>query len=492
MTRPLTKSVTGPFPALTGPELVGAMRIAARQSLYYLSESVLGRDKLVERIHGPWCRDVMRDDELFQLWLCPRGSYKTTLFTEALPLSLLLHDPDLRIHIVSSTATLAQGFVRAIRAHLRKGKLFEKLFGYWLGRQRQHGESNRGDELWVPARTRTAKEPSLSCSGMDNEITSVHYDVIIADDLVSRRDRESLAQREATKRYLKDLVSILEPGGRLIAVGTRWHHQDAYAEMIDSGQFAVRRYPVRDALGGLAMPEMYSEARLHDLREKIGSREFAAQYELSPLPAEGTLFSLEKMQFYRHENLRPEGWYIYADPSTGRTAHSDYGTIIVGCMSNGALHIDKCIIERMTPTRFPVAYWDAVDYCERQAGVVVRLGCESSGNQDHAVEAIRAMLQSKGRQDLISKLKWVDSKAYKSSRIEAIEGPVSSGQIRFRTDHETVYPRLVPTFCNWPQVEFDDPIDAAAGLWMISRGMGTEIQRRSVNIFTRTEGIRQL
>lgn len=439
-----------------------------REDLYLFARNALGRDRLVPRIHRPWCADVARA-ERFQLWLCPRGSFKTTLFTEALPLWLLVRDPNLRILIASSTGDIAASFLRAIRAHLTGTRTFRAFFGNWLA-----GPFRKAGELWHPQRTRIAKEPTLATTGMDAEITSAHYDVIICDDLVSRRDRESPAAREKTRRYFRDLVSILEPTGRMIIIGTRWHHQDAYADLAADGDTVVRRYPAMDLDGAPLMPELYDRERLDGLRERIGDREFAAQYRLSPLPPEGTLFPLEKLAFYEPSSVVPDGWFVYADPSLGRSATSDYGAILAGFRHGESLCVDYARIERLPSSRFVPAYLEAIAHCLGAGGPLVRLGCESNAFQEYVLRELVKTLETQGRADLASLCCGLKPTGKKDARIESLEGPVAAGRIRFRSDWLTAYPKLLDCLLNWPQVQHDDPVDALEGLWRLMHNESVE------------------
>ena len=431
-------------------------RLALGSSLYAFATLAIGRDRLVPRIHGPWCETVQNGPER-QLWLCPRGSYKTTLFSEALPLWLLANTPDERILMVSYTQRLASAYLHAIRQHTQRSELLRELWGPWHG-----GERENITEWSVPNRKQVHKEPSITCAGGDVAVTSGHYTWIIVDDLVGPKDRESRATREAHKRYLTDLIPLLEPGGRLIIVGTRWHREDLYSAIIEgskrSGRVGVYVYPAeRDGVPLMPEIEGMDRAGLDAKREEVGITQYASQYLLEPIAPESQLFHLERMaeHFYEPDTLPAGGaWYVYADPSLGRTARSDYTAILSGYLLGDTLYIDRGDIARHSPSQFPGRMEAAMQCNPRKAG------CESNAFQELLAQAVR---------DRGSRVESIENHGKKEVRIEALEGPISAGRIRFRSDWQWEYPLLIQQLIDFPQGDHDDGPDALAGLWSLSR-----------------------
>ena len=64
-------------------------------------------------------------------------------------------------------------------------------------------------------------------------MVSAHYSTIICDDLANDKDRESESIREKKKKWFQDIMSVLDPDGEIIVVGTRWHFNDLYHFIIE-------------------------------------------------------------------------------------------------------------------------------------------------------------------------------------------------------------------------------------------------------------------
>ncbi len=90
------------------------------------------------------------------------------------------------------------------------------------------------DAITVGGRTRNLKEPTISAAGIDAVKVGTHYDVIVCDDLHSQLNVTTPEQIRKVVEYYRLILSLLEPRGDLIVVGTRWHYSDPY----DSGERA--------------------------------------------------------------------------------------------------------------------------------------------------------------------------------------------------------------------------------------------------------------
>ena len=193
---------------------------------FNFTKYILGYNKLSD-VHKEWCReaDTVNNRKLF---LKPRGTYKSTIYTVAYPLWKLVHNPNERILIANATSDNAEAFLREITTHLLRNERFKEVFGKLI-------DSNTSKVSSVTVKTRTSfnKEPSINTVGVLGSIVSAHYSTIICDDLCNDKDRESESIREKKKKWFQDVMSILDPDGEIIVVGTRWHFNDLYKFIIE-------------------------------------------------------------------------------------------------------------------------------------------------------------------------------------------------------------------------------------------------------------------
>lgn len=158
--------------------------------------------------------------------LAPRGHGKTTMCTVGFSLWKIACWSDCRILIVSATSFQSEGFLRQIRSQIESFPEVAHLFGMKPSRPWTSVEI-------AVKRKRLAKEPTVTARGVGAAIIGRHYDMIICDDVV---DRDNSATPESRNRlwewFAAVLLPCLEPGGELHLVGTRWHDEDLYGQII--------------------------------------------------------------------------------------------------------------------------------------------------------------------------------------------------------------------------------------------------------------------
>ncbi|MGC9445207.1 MAG: hypothetical protein ACP5E9_09830 [Candidatus Methanospirareceae archaeon] len=77
--------------------------------LFQFARAILDYPLLQEDPHHAWCTELDRRHKR-SLWLEPRHTFKSTVFTKAYPIWRLFREPDLRILIVNATAENAEAF----------------------------------------------------------------------------------------------------------------------------------------------------------------------------------------------------------------------------------------------------------------------------------------------------------------------------------------------------------------------------------------------
>ena len=89
------------------------------------------------------------------------------------------------------------------------------------------------DRVLLKHRTKLGmKEPSIFVSAVDNNRTGMHPDVIIMDDLVSESTVTTPDLRAKTLTHYRFSLSLLERNGLQVVIGTRYHMDDLYDNLI--------------------------------------------------------------------------------------------------------------------------------------------------------------------------------------------------------------------------------------------------------------------
>lgn len=148
----------------------------------------------------------------------------------------------------------------------------------------------------------------LLARGVGSPITGTGAKLIIIDDPIkSREEAESPLQREKLwDWYASDVLSRLEPDGKIIIVQTRWHEDDLVGKVLElePNKWQVLKLPAlaeeNDPLGrdfGEALwPERYSADTLLDLKKVVGDYQFESIYQCNPTPREGSMFKISNLE----------------------------------------------------------------------------------------------------------------------------------------------------------------------------------------------------
>lgn len=195
------------------------------ESLGFFSKHVLGFKDVNKKTHGGILSALEDTDAKRKLICVPRGSLKSSLACVAYPLFLLLRDPNLRILLDSELYTNSSTFLREIKLHL-KAREFTELFGDWEGDVWSQGE------IIVSKRTKRLKEASITCGGIGTTKVGQHFDVIIHDDMNSPSNSNTPENAAKVVEHYRYNVSILEPTGTMVVIGTRYSASDLISHIL--------------------------------------------------------------------------------------------------------------------------------------------------------------------------------------------------------------------------------------------------------------------
>jgi hypothetical protein len=196
---------------------------------------------------------------------------------------LLLHDPDLRILVLSAEHDLARKMVRNVKRIIERHPLTRPLV------------PKRADQ-WAAGqftvrRSRTQRDPSLLARGIGANITGSRADVLICDDVEVPNTCNTLAKREELRARLGEISYVLMPGGLQLYVGTPHTQESIYAEVPPTGGldqapfldgFARLCLPLLDVEGESRWPERFTPTKIAEIRRQTGPAKFDSQMMLQP------------------------------------------------------------------------------------------------------------------------------------------------------------------------------------------------------------------
>jgi predicted phage terminase large subunit-like protein len=437
------------------------VRDACKNSLYFLCKEILG--------YKDW--DIVHDDmEKFinrksrrKLMLIPRGHLKTAMITKGFAIQSVLRNPDVRILIANQVWDKSREMLYEIKQMLTDKSDLPKIFGPFVS------ERWREDDIVVSQRMKALAAPTIGTSGVEAELTSSHYDIIILDDLQGEKNFQTPEQREKVKRYYRSMIDLIEPGGLIVVIGTRWHLDDLYQYIIDTEadyyDITVRRV-VED--GKTIFPKKFNkkfDAKTKDWQfvpytcldyieylKKRPSEEFASQYLNDPIDAENQIF---KKEYFKAYDSRPPHLFVSMtiDPAISEKNSADYFAINVSGMDeNYRIYVLDTI-----KGHWKVA--ESIDnifttYNKWRPSVV---GLETIAYQKALKSWLEEKMRERGTYFPITELKRNTNES-KEFRIKALEPFYRDGLIF----HAPWMKSLEEELLSFPRGKHDDEIDALA------------------------------
>jgi predicted phage terminase large subunit-like protein len=192
----------------------------------------------------------------------------------------------------------------------------DELFSYLYPETKLPGfrEGLRTSEIFEIA----GKNGVYRSAGVGGGITGMGGDIILIDDpFKDRAAADSPTIRQTIwDWYTSTLYTRLSPGGGLIVINTRWHHDDLSGRLLaeaGAGQgdkWRVVNFPAiaeQDEefrkRGEALHPERYPISQLQKIRTAIGTRDWEALYQQHPTPESGTIFKEHWIRYWLPKDL---------------------------------------------------------------------------------------------------------------------------------------------------------------------------------------------
>lgn len=389
-----------------------------------------------------------------------RGHLKSSIVTKGWTIQQVLRNPNVRILLANAVWDNSRKFLRSIQKYVGSGSLIEMYFGRFVS---DHWNQ---DECTVTQRGVILDAPTWATTGIEKEQTSQHYDIIIADDLVARENCMTPEQRERVHIYYKDLMDLLEPDGTLIVIGTRWHQDDLYAQIIEENEEAEKTQKkkpwdlfIRTAYnpdGSVTFPEKFSLDYLDQLRASKGPYEFSAQYLNNPIDESAADFKKAWIRKYEPGTPHPHSLYLTVDPAIALSADADPSAgIVAGQFGDRRIRVVDYFHKRLNPSGLVDAIFDMVEKWK-----LLRIGVETFAFQ----KTIKYQLQEEQRRrnrffsidELGSRRGGKEPMLTKEARIRRLQPYFEQGLFEIRSDMKELEMELLA----FPRGRYDDLIDA--------------------------------
>lgn len=360
-----------------------------------------------------------------RLVLVSRGHLKSTLCSVAYVLWRVYRNPNIRIAVCTATKDLALQFIREVKQYLESEELQESV---WNNRPHREGRlipvldkvaARRRDRLrWEDEfteaqdkkvvwradaiqvmRDQIMKEPTIIASSPGSNITGMHFDLVIKDDIINDDTVATDQKIDKTLQWVQDLESVLDPqrmvllgkrnkkhwfevvGDEDVVLGTRYAKYDYYGWILDNLQDLEYSTFIRnvykngvDNTEGYTWGEKFNDTVVERLKKRQGLRRFSSQYlnqilideEMILNPKQLKSFTLDwssnaeiktggyvewkmknEIDEIRSHRVKP---VIMIDPAISQKKNADYTVIAIGGQDEDRnLFIFDMIYGRMLP-----------------------------------------------------------------------------------------------------------------------------------------------
>jgi predicted phage terminase large subunit-like protein len=265
--------------------------------------------------------------------VAPR-SLKSICTSVAFPAFVLGHNPTRRIICVSYAEKLARKHANDCRAVMRS-PLYRRLF------PSTRISADKDTELEVVTTARGFRY----ATSVGGTLTGRGGNLLILDDPLSADDAHSERARESLKQwYGNTLLSRLDNKveDAIVVVTQRLHVDDLVGHLLEEGDWIELSLPaiaeiersvpigpgkfLNRKLGDVLHPEREPAWELEKIKRKMGSADFAAQYQQQPVPPGGNLIKWSWFRVYDKPPLPDVGdqTIVSWDPAMSAGELSDY------------------------------------------------------------------------------------------------------------------------------------------------------------------------
>lgn len=456
--------------------------------LYWLGSNIFGlkdafdksfgkpRRVLDPKFHGWMVNIINRDED--KLILVPRRHMKSTWIKYRI-IQKILRNPNIRIGLYSVTTGLVRAMLADIKRLIQTPSLRE-LFPEVIPPVNEW-EINTQDRFCMkrdPELGHIPQEAQVEVYGVGSAVVGRHFDEHYYDDLIDRDSVRSLEQIRKTRDWYAHIQGVLEPNGLETMIGTHYHYQDLYSELIREKFYKnIYRRPAIEK--GKPVYSYFTLAMLNRNKKRMGEYVFSCQYMNDPTPKEEMIFPPPQPIF----DVLPGGehtYYITVDPAATIKKHSDETAIIVAALNKQKRLYILEAIHFKRPGNYTAQR--IIELNEKYNPV--KIGIEF-GLQEHLkyiIESVRGTMERQYNKKIILPIEALKiGHQSKYDRVNwTLGSAVRQGTIQFKSDLNDLFMQMERFSPNYEG--YDDLIDACSMLFPLIKGF--HYRKQNDNLFT--------
>lgn len=319
-----------------------------------------------EQVHVDM-QELLHSIARFLLGLYPRFTYKTSFLTITDTIQEIIKNPKHTDMIAADPLQKAVTILVEISDKLKRNQILKKCYGEFEPKER--GWWNKRyiyTQQRLDSGDISLKDPTVLTCGTETDVTGKHPKKIHVTDIVHPKNITTFEQKEKIKDFLRRLIHLAGPYGRMVIEGTPWAMDDAYCYAKDkwsnrlepdgSPLFARRILDLEKPDGTSIMPSKYTPAYIKLLKEITPEDEYACLYRCDPTKCgSGSLIKLEDLERskyfkFPYDTTPDYEVYVAIDPGISEEAKQCYTGITLGIpVLPYDLYVDEAIKGRYSP-----------------------------------------------------------------------------------------------------------------------------------------------
>lgn len=402
----------------------------------------------------------------------PRGAGKTTQIIGRV-LWEFGNNPNMRVKLVAESKEIAAQRVYEIKTHIERNAYLKTVFPNLRG-----GDTDQWTNRKIYLdRTIVSRDPSLIAAGIFDSGTGGRADLLLGDDVVSRRNAMTQAKlrKEVKALWWSTWMPQLTKSGRAVYIFTPWHKDDLSHEIVKKEDFVTFVVEVGQNFE-TPWPERWSQEDLEKMYHLLGKTEFARAFWLEASEDSDPAVDEEWIQYTEvpPENLEDMAVCLSCDLAAGKEAGDDFAVVALAWdRSKSKIYVLDYINERIPFPKQIMKLRKMADLYKPNWIVV-----ESVGMQEVLADTIR---DSPVMGPFGNRVFTFSPNKSKRLRLESISPNLQSGEVLFdrslspyaATDHGLLVKQIV----NFGIEPHDDVSDAMV--------QGVLFMKQNLNVFAK-------
>jgi phage terminase large subunit-like protein len=287
-------------------------------------------------------KKLKRGEDVRIMFFMPPRHGKSDMATQKFPSWVLGKDPDVPVMVASYSDELATDFGQRTR-DIMQSDAYEAMFDTKL----------RADAK-ARGKWQTQAKGGYTAVGVGGALTGRGFKIGIIDDpFKNREEADSPVVRDSRHKWYQSTFSTREEGNSMVIfILTRWHEDDLAGRVLkDAAQAKANgeAYEEWDIIeykalatedddhrkeGEALWPDKFSKDKLLKKKSEMGSYEFSALYQQTPIDEENRKFQQHWFKYKALEDIKNEETYNVMTIDPRGTSDVKKGTDFIGVTVN--------------------------------------------------------------------------------------------------------------------------------------------------------------